>query len=510
MALVTRSRSRPAPTLSSDPTSSLREAIDDFKKALTVDQELQLHATAQVPCASSVLAFVTQIDENNNGRAGRCVSSRLCNFLDATQQFSSIVGTFASSNPATAALVWGSVKFAILAASNISSYFEKVTALLMGLGKFCPTYEKFAHLFPGCADLQNALCGYYAVIVRLSIKILEVSQRTALAQAFSSVWTPFESEFKPLQDNIRQASKAVQLSISLASQMAIQQVSEDQKANYGWTKTFFNGTRHAKAEREARKLRLAVKENLSKIDHMRPWRQAQRDRVGGTAEWFREDLNFQDWECSDRSCTLWCSGTMGIGKTILASQIIAHLFNTRKQSDVIAFHFCRVDENDSLLVRNIFGSLARQMLDIQLESAKIDELQKWCDSSKDMGESDLANFMSEHLDKRLTYHIIVDGLDECEKQDVLLLTRNLTRMIGTYSGCLKVIYVSRPELGSIVSKVARPTFEFSITKEKNRSDRRIYIEAKLTERLEDQRLELSNPALVATISDALENGSEGM
>ena len=448
------------------------------------------------------------------------MSSRLCTFLNATQQFSGIVGTFVSSNPATAAIVWGSVKFAIVAASNVSSYFEKVTALLMDLGKLCPTYEKFAHLFPGCLDLQNALCGYYAVVVRLSTKILEVSRRPALTQAFSSVLKSFESEFKPFQDDIRKASKSVQLSISLASQMAVQQLSQDQKATNAWAKTFHNDAREEfikashwrrqKAEREARKLRLAVKENLSKIDHMKPWRQAQRDRVAGTAEWFQRESSFQDWQRSESSSTLWCSGTMGIGKTILASQMIAYLFETRKQSNVIAFHFCRADYKDSLLVRNILGSLARQMLDFQVEKAKLDELQKWRDGSKDMDESDLADFISDHLDGTLTYHVIIDGLDECEEQDMRLLTRNMTKMMGIFSGCFKLIYVSRPELGSIVSKVARPSFEFSITKEKNKSDRRSYIKAKLAEYLGDQRLQLGNPELLADILGALENGSEGM
>ena len=521
MALVHRSRSSTTDSNSNpDPTSSLREALDKFEAALTASQKQQLRATAQVPTASSVIEFVTKVDLDSKNRAGRCVASRLCTFLDATQQFSGVVSTFVSSNPATAALVWGSVKFAILAASNVTSYFEKITALLMRLGKFCPTYEKFAHLFPGCPELQSALCDYFAVAIRLSTRILQVSQRPALTQIFTSVLTTFESEFMPFQNDLRQASQIVSLSISLASQMAMQQACEEQKTFRGLTKVFHSDARrefakadrwrNERAEREERKLRVSVKENLSTIDHLKPWRQAQRERVAHTAEWFKDDEGFRNWQCEAASCILWCSGTMGTGKTVLASQVIAHLFESRNQTDIIAFYFCRSDHRDSLLPRKVLGSLARQMLDTRIDKASADELQDWSTASKDLDEHDLVDFLICNLEKRRTYYLIIDGLDECEEEDIRRLSKSMERLLSQSPGHIKLLNIGRPESGSVFSKHTTPQFKLSFTKASSRPDLRRYIDTRLEELIELGLLNLNKPKLIVDIAKNLEKRSEGM
>jgi hypothetical protein len=159
------------------------------------------------------MTFVAQIDANNSSTMRRSVASQLYTFLDATQQFSVIVDTFVSSNPTIAALVWGGVKIAILTANNVASYFVKVTNMIMAIGKSCPTYQQFGQLYPGCVGLQRALCDYYAIIVQLCIKIIEVSRRTAITHTFSSILNPFESEFKGFLDKLDQAVKDIQLQI---------------------------------------------------------------------------------------------------------------------------------------------------------------------------------------------------------------------------------------------------------------------------------------------------------
>src|SRR5271155_3595032 len=204
MALVPSLRPR---SHAADPTAPLKQALMSLEDILTEEQRQQYQATSTKPNASSVLAFVAEIDENNKGRASRCVAPRLYTFLDAAQQFTGVVDTFVSSNPTIAALVWGGVKTAVLTASNIASYFDKVTSMIMEIGQICPTYQQFGQLYPGCVGLQHALCEYYAIIIRLCIKIVEVSRRTGFTQILSSIFNPFESELKSYHDDLNLAVK---------------------------------------------------------------------------------------------------------------------------------------------------------------------------------------------------------------------------------------------------------------------------------------------------------------
>ena len=92
----------------------LRLALRDFQDILSPGQKRDLLAQATVPDAAAVFIFTAGIDRENAKRRSRGVATRLFGFLESVQQFSSIVDTFVSSNPSIAALVWGSVKFAIL------------------------------------------------------------------------------------------------------------------------------------------------------------------------------------------------------------------------------------------------------------------------------------------------------------------------------------------------------------------------------------------------------------
>jgi hypothetical protein len=86
---------------------------------LAPEQRARLQALNAVPDAAAVITFTKEIDDENAKRRSRCVASRLCGILESVQQFSSIVDTFVSSHPEIAALVWGSIKFALLVCPSL-------------------------------------------------------------------------------------------------------------------------------------------------------------------------------------------------------------------------------------------------------------------------------------------------------------------------------------------------------------------------------------------------------
>jgi Skp family chaperone for outer membrane proteins len=75
--------------------------------------------------------------------------------------------------------------------------------------------------FTLAALVSNATyAGYYASIVELCIKVIEVLRRTFIVQTISSVFNPFEAEFKPFLDRLAQATKDIELHILYASHLA--------------------------------------------------------------------------------------------------------------------------------------------------------------------------------------------------------------------------------------------------------------------------------------------------
>jgi hypothetical protein len=524
MALVVSHRPK---SHAADPTAPLKQALTIFENILTEEQKQQYQASSIKPDASSVLAFVAEVDENNKSRGSRCVAPRLYTFLDAAQQFTGVVDTFISSNPAIAALVWGGVKMAVLTASNIASYFDKVTSLIMDIGKVCPTYQQFGQLYPGCVGLQEALCEYYAIIIRVCIKIIEISRRTAMAQMLSSILNPFETEFKVFQDDLDRAAKAVQLQISLAAKQAAKETarlweleSKENAEHRRLASKFRKDARNEHAEahqwriwrakREAEKMRSVIRTNVSTINHVKPWKRAMQQRVRDTAEWFQHEHAFRDWRGDKHTAILWCSGTMGAGKTVLMSNIVAHLHVARNQSDIISYYFCQADLSESLRARNILGSLARQVLETQIEHAKDDLLVNLHHNSQDLDAAEVVDFLISHLQADKTYYVILDGLDECESGDVQAISRSLSRLCDSRLMGLKVLCSGRPELEKELFRLHKPRYKLTLTQRHTGPDMERYITTTLDCCLEVKQLRLSNPTLVLTIAKALQEGSDGM
>src|SRR5271155_454159 len=514
-------------TPTTHPTAALTDALQSFENVLTEEQRQNYHDNFTKPDAASVLTFITQIDADNRGRGSKCVAPRLYTFLEATQQFVGVVDTFVSSNPQIAALVWGGVKTAILAASNIASYFDKVTSMIMTIGRFSPTYRQFGQLYPGCLELQKALCEYYAIIIRLCIKIVEVSQRSGVMKLLSPVFNPFETEFKPYHDDLDQAVKYVQMQISLASKKAAKEAAqlseiEMKKSSVHRRKValFQKEMRNEKAEvrewqkraaaREMLRIRSAIKDNLSSVDHTRPWKQAMRQRMQGTDDWLLHDPVFCCWKQDDKTSILWCSGNLGTGKTVLTSNVVSHLYATRKASVLISYFFCRTDIEESLLARNILGSIARQLLDGQIERSKGDLLLKLYNCSQFLDSEDIMELLITQLELEKSYYVILDGIDDCKSTEIETIARGLDKLRRSHAQGLKIFCTGRPGFERSLFQTVSVKYKITLVREEVNADIQNYINTTLDELLEGHRLKLNDPSLILKIADKLQKGSHGM
>lgn len=523
--------SRPGPSggnpQAQDPTTALRRALVAFEDVLTEEQKQKFLASNDKPDIASVISFVAEVDANNSSTARRCVAPRLYSFLESTQQFTAIVDTFVSSNPQIAALVWGGVKFAILSASNISSYFEKVTSMIMEIGKTCPRYQQFGQLYPGCTGLQRELCEYYATIVRLCIKIVESCRRAPVSQILSSVFNPFESEFQPLLIQLEQTIKSVRLEISLAANQALEEMRKLVEHESHNSTSFrrlalkfheksekenadANEWRLLRLKRENAKLRSAVKDNLSAFDFAKPWKQALRKRVPSTAEWLQQEPVFSHWRDSPQSSILWCPGKMGAGKTIMMSNVVAHLYSSRQPDDVISYCFCSVENSESLSARSVFGTIARQLLSSQIETENIQKLRELESMTQNLDTSQVIDLLLSYLGSGKQYFLVLDGVEEFESDELKDLTSGLATLCRSQNQTFKLICAGRFELENKLFNLNKLNLTIPITGQEVDTDIDRYISTILIRCLEEEQLKLGDPGLIIKISDALRDGSNGM
>ncbi|KAJ5703961.1 hypothetical protein N7493_011099 [Penicillium malachiteum] len=507
-------------------TECLDRALNGFSKVLTAEEKEDFEKNTANPDAGSVIIFVAELDAEKASKTRRSVSPRLFKFLDAAQQFSGAVETFVSSNPQTAALIWGGIKTAILVASNIASYFDKVTNMIQEIGRACPVFQDFGKLYHGHVGLQHALCEYYALVVELCGKVVEVSRRSLAIQTISSIWNPFESEFQSFLDRLVIARSNIDLEISHASNQAAQEsrdlIEYDTQQNSLFRpsviehiKRSMHGQNEIKRwqmnqiKREEAVLKINIRQNLSPVDHIYPWRQNLKQRVPSTAEWLIDDPEFRDWKNSDFSAILWCSGTLGMGKTVLMSNVVSHL-HTCCPNDTIAHFFCQAENEPSLLARNVFGSLARQLLNELIEESSYEQLLSLQNQFRGLDTNETLHFLLSRLTMDQGYYIVLDGLDECETAQIREIARALHSIHQLEGIKLRVVCASRPDLEGDLFEGIRPHYRIVIDKQKVNSDMDRYITTTLKDCLDRELLAPCSDKMMAKIVDVLRNGAQGM
>ena len=169
------------------PAIALNVALQDFEAILTAEEKVRFTAS-QAPDSNAAVKLAIEIDHDNASRRGRCLGTRLVRFLESVQQFSDVVGTFVSSDPQVAALVWGGVKLTLLVANNFTSYFDKLSAVFMQIGRTSPRVAEFGALFTTSIRLQRTLCEYYAVVVKVCKSGVEFSRKSGNIQRLLTKW----------------------------------------------------------------------------------------------------------------------------------------------------------------------------------------------------------------------------------------------------------------------------------------------------------------------------------
>lgn len=327
------------------PDIKLTEALDDYGKILSDEERKQFYAQG-APDATAAINLATLIDGECNRRRRQCMGPRLITFLESVQQFSGVVDTFVSSHPAIAALVWGGVKIALQIANNFTSYFDRLSTLLMNLGRQCPRIHELGSLYPS-NGLQKALCDYYAAIVRLckhsTQRLRKSGMRTfrssfhlcfyavqgfdrypAYSRPFEGLLVSFEKEFGPYEREIAQLAQEVKFEASLASKQAQKLESElqarerSEARKRGLVLFQLRDSVHQRNKedkdlrmeidrRSLRKRKLQALDSLSTYDYQKTYKQSRKQCVPGTSNWILKNSEFQMWR-EGAPKGLWCSG----------------------------------------------------------------------------------------------------------------------------------------------------------------------------------------------------------
>ena len=220
----------------------------------------------------------------------------------------------------------------------------------------------------------------------------------------------------------------------------------------------------------------------------------------GSCAWFREKGAFQSWANSHISPFLWVYGYPGMGKSVLAANVIYMLQN--HESAICAYFFCNWSEpekrNSNSIIRMIVSQLARQNSFV-LKNANELRLQNFSlTQSVGLLWQRLVVDQVVHLSKRV--YIVIDGLDECEigERNALMSIIVSTKPRGNMSWLIFSHYL--PDIAKTL-----PGPNIVVRADDNGQGIRAYIQQRVV-----RYLFMSDPAVKGRIIDTLAKEARGV
>lgn len=381
----------------------------------------------------------------------------------------------------------------------------------MNVGLSSPRFEKYALLYPMSTSLQKELCNYYSVVINLCTRIVLFVRKPFIKQIASALRKPFDDEFGTFQKDLDRLGTAVKEEVSLASkqQQNLDSIegARERKENslFRATGSVFrretaNELGQARKWREGR-IKSRLLNSCSRYNFETTLNQARKK---GASTWILKREEYQQWRSCDSPSTLLCSGIVGSGKTVLCANLIEDLTLNKPLGSSLGYFFCKSEDAASLKAREVVGSLARQLFeDVPTETLKLNQMDPSIgDITLDI-EQILSNMVL-LLPRHKQYIMVLDGLDECEYEEIRVLVESIQSLLKSSKHIFKLFWTGRSDFSSRVSEQLRPDFEVHISPSNNGPEISKYIELALEDALESGRLKLRDPNVVLEIQDALE------
>ncbi|RQM05678.1 hypothetical protein DH86_00004097, partial [Scytalidium sp. 3C] len=172
------------------PEIRLAQAVSQFEADLSNDQKRSFRndkseLLRSAPDARVVMHLTAEIDSRPGSRG---FGPRLTNFLQAVQQFAAlgdiIIG---GSQNLIACGVWSLVRMSLLLIVTSTSYMDKLSIILMTIGRSAPRYQMMAVVYSQSKTLQSHVLEYFILVVRLCHRLLKFTQKSGFEQFVSTL-----------------------------------------------------------------------------------------------------------------------------------------------------------------------------------------------------------------------------------------------------------------------------------------------------------------------------------
>ena len=434
------------------------------------------------------------------------VMSKLQPLIAAIEQYGQALDVFSNAYPLVMSPLWGSIRVLLHLAREFGKYFERIVEMLARIGDVLPRFRVYEDLFPSHERLMQALSVAYVDIITFCTKSKAVfrhgqrSSLTNLSIAFKLSWKPFERQFGEQIDAFRVHLKNVEKEARVSHMIE----AADSRAV-----VLANQKQLEKVKRESNHRRIIAA--IPSVNNEAKHKKLQGLRYEGTGAWIFRHETFREWEKFAHSSTLCCHGIPGCGKTVLASTIVDALnFNKNLRGTQVVYYYCDYADQRTLQTDRIIGTLLKQFFISGHIPEEIEaQIPLGCvEGGQSLSMNELMDLVVLAVKLSSPTFVVLDGLDECEKEPRLQMTGFLNRLSGLCTAVVKTLVLCREEDQLLRSLQRTPCIR--ITPSALEGDIKSFVTGSVKSRVQSRELRLRNPSLELEIVSELVSKAHGM
>ena len=321
-----------------------------------------------------------------------------------------------------------------------------------------------------------------------------------LSVTFKLSWKPFERQFGQQIDDFRTHLKNVDKEAGLSHMIEAADARAVILANQ-------KELEKAKKQNIYRQI-LAV---IPSVDIGLKHKRLQNLRYPGTGSWIFEDGKFREWRNSAQSSMVCCHGIPGCGKTVLASTIIDELQVASPKVRVI-YYYCDYSDQRTLQIDRIVGTLLKQFFLNGLVPEEIEARipQNYVESRQMLGAGELIDLMCFAVKNGSPTFVVLDGLDECEKEIRQQTIDMFCRLSKLKDASVKTLILCRDEDQLLSLRALQDIPRIRITPVALESDIKSFVTGSVRARVQSGELRMRSPDLEKEIVTELVSKAHGM
>lgn len=322
-------------------------------------------------------------------------------------------------------------------------------------------HQDFGSIFPQSEQLQDLAYEYLTVTVVVSTKIIHFARMSGWSQIASSFTSSFDTNFNPLENQLKEVGVRIQLCTNALAMKASQQSHAlTHRLMSSLQMSVSQESRLKALEASKHGLLTALCPNQGEFDAI--YRQHRRK---ANSIWLFSQSRYKHWASSPLQVSrlLWIQGKLGSGKSITMASTVADLtlnegkaaiptrelpallklvrkpvsdtITTGSSSPVassICFFFCTSSSPTTLKASTVIGSITYQALCSVSVSEYLHDYIK-CQPSNRMLQVGLdpgacIDLLLDLLPRTWMGSIVIDGLDECRSIDIAIIFKALQRL----------------------------------------------------------------------------------